>query len=88
MLQFGVATKAMGKSMSLDQLPLGSKGRVTALGLEGAERRRLMDLGVSIGAEVEAVRRSPLGDPVAYQVRGSTVAIRKEQAQKVEVEPC
>jgi ferrous iron transport protein A len=74
--------------MSLDQLPIGSKGTVTSLALEGAERRRLLDLGLSIGAEIEAVRRSPLGDPVAYLVRGSTIAIRREQAQKVEVEPC
>jgi len=74
--------------MSLDQLPIGSKGKVTALALEGAERRRLLDLGLSLGAVIEAVRRSPLGDPVAYLVRGSTIAIRRDQAQKVEVEPC
>lgn len=87
MLQSPVVAKAQVK-MSLDQLPVGSKGKVTALSLEGAERRRLLDLGMSIGAEVEAVRRSPLGDPVAYRVRGSTIAIRKEQAQRVEVDPC
>jgi ferrous iron transport protein A len=74
--------------MTLRELEMGKKGKVTELRLEGAERRRLLDLGLAIGSEVEAVRKSPLGDPVAYRVRGAVVALRKEQAEKVEVQPC
>jgi ferrous iron transport protein A len=74
--------------MTLRELEMGKKGRVTELRLEGAERRRLLDLGLAIGSEIEAVRKSPLGDPVAYRVRGAVVALRKEQAEKVEVQPC
>lgn len=72
----------------LDDLPIGSRGTVRAIHLEGAERRRLLDLGFTLGAQVEAVRRSPLGDPVAYRVRGSLLALRAEQASDIEVEPC
>jgi ferrous iron transport protein A len=74
--------------MTLRELEMGKKGKVTELRLEGAERRRLLDLGLAIGSEIEAVRKSPLGDPVAYRVRGAVVALRKEQAEKVEVQPC
>lgn len=74
--------------MTLKDVSIGSKATVTGLRLEGAERRRLLDLGLAIGTVVEAVRRSPLGDPVAYLIRGSLVALRSEQAEKIEVTPC
>lgn len=74
--------------MNLRELPLGAKAKVTALSLEGAERRRLLDLGLAIGTTIEAVRRSPLGDPTAYRIRGAMVALREEQAERVEVELC
>jgi len=74
--------------MTLEDISIGSKATVTALRLEGAERRRLLDLGLAIGTVVEAVKRSPLGDPVAYRIRGALIALRKEQAQKIEVTPC
>lgn len=72
----------------LDALPLGRRAIVRAIHLKGAERRRLLDLGFTVGAQVEAVQRSPLGDPVAYRVRGSLLALRAEQASDIEVEPC
>jgi len=73
--------------MTLRELAIGSKAKVTRLLLEGAERRRLLDLGLAVGTEIEAVRRSPLGDPVAYKVRGALLALRSEQAEKIEVAP-
>lgn len=58
------------------------------IGLEavGAERRRLMDLGILPGCELRAERVSPLGDPTAYLVRGGLVALRRSQAEKVIVD--
>jgi len=74
--------------MTLNDVTIGSKATVTGLRLEGAERRRLLDLGLAIGTVVEAAKRSPLGDPVAYRIRGALIALRKEQAEKIEVVPC
>jgi ferrous iron transport protein A len=74
--------------MTLVELAIGSKSKVTDLHLEGAERRRLLDLGLAVGTIIEAVRRSPLGDPTAYRVRGAVIALRMEQACLIEVEPC
>jgi ferrous iron transport protein A len=74
--------------MTLNHLAIGTKGKVTKLHLEGAERRRLLDLGLAVGSEVEAVRKSPLGDPIAYRIRGAMIALRSEQAEKIEVAPC
>lgn len=42
-------------------------------------RGRLLDLGFVPGAIVEVIRKSPLGDPVAYRVSSTSIALRKEQ---------
>uniref|UniRef100_UPI000832BC81 FeoA family protein n=1 Tax=Nocardioides jensenii TaxID=1843 RepID=UPI000832BC81 len=52
--------------MTLDELPRSGRAMVTGLDARGAERRRLMDLGVLPGVEVTAEMASPLGDPRAY----------------------
>lgn len=49
-------------------------------------RRRCLDLGLLPGTEVEAVMDSPLGDPVAYRIRGALIALRREDAEGVLVE--
>jgi ferrous iron transport protein A len=72
--------------MTLDQLPRRVRGTVTALDISGAERRRLMDLGLLPGAEVQVDMTSPLGDPTAYVVRGSLIALRRSQARAIQVE--
>lgn len=75
-----------GHMMTLDQLKPSASAIVVALTSEGAERRRMLDLGILPGTRIEAVMRSPLGDPVAYRVRGSIVALRQEQARQIQVE--
>jgi len=70
---------------TLATLHPGQRGQV--LGLEsncrGLERERLLDLGLVPGTWVEAQLRGPLGDPTAYRVRGATIALRREQADRV-----
>jgi ferrous iron transport protein A len=73
--------------MTLDQLPRDTRATVTALESRGAERRRLMDLGLLPGVEVQVDMVSPLGDPTAYVVRGSMIALRRSQARAIHVEP-
>lgn len=46
----------------------------------GAARRRLLDLGFVPGTVVRVELVSPIGDPTAYRVRGSVVALRRQQA--------
>jgi len=80
-----VVPAAAAETLTLDRLPIGCTATVVALGQEGAERRRLLAVGFVPGARVTAHRRSPLGDPIAYRVRGGTVALRREQARSITV---
>ncbi|NCT39866.1 ferrous iron transport protein A [Bacillus sp. EB93] len=64
----------------------GNKGdiiRITHLGINGVMRRRLLDLGFVPGAVVEVIRKSPLGDPIAFRVSQTSIALRKEESQKI-----
>lgn len=48
-------------------------------------KKRLCDIGFIKGTEIKCLFNSPLGDPSAYLVRGTIIAIRKKDSSKVEV---
>lgn len=75
------------KAIPLSQISVGSTCKVAGLELNGVLRRRIQDLGIIPGTTVECVRRGPSGDPTAYTVRGTTVAIRQEDARFINVYP-
>ena len=68
---------------SLVQMKQGDSAVVQELTSVGAIRRRLQDLGIIPGTKIECVQKSPLGDPVAYMVRGAVIALRQEDAKTV-----
>ncbi len=53
---------------------------------QGAQRRRLLDLGVVRGTRITPELVSAPGDPVAYRIRGALIALRREQARWILVE--
>jgi len=74
--------------MTLDQLTNGQPAKVRKIGGKGAIRRRLMDMGLVRGVDIEMVKAAPMGDPVEYLVRGYHLSLRKSEAQLVEIDPC
>lgn len=72
-------------SHTLADLTPGQTGVVQAVHSEGLERRRMMDLGIVPGTAIYVEMNSPLGDPVAYRVRGALIALRREQARLIEL---
>ncbi|NLZ43416.1 MAG: ferrous iron transport protein A [Clostridia bacterium] len=71
--------------MELTALPIGESAIITGLKAKGSTRRRLLDLGMIPTTTVEAVRKSPAGDPVAYEVRGTIIALRSEESRLISV---
>lgn len=69
----------------LVDLPEGESARIVGLGpaCRGDERHRLLDLGVVPGSVVEVDLISPSGNPVAYRIRGASIALRREQAEHI-----
>jgi len=53
---------------------------------QGPQRRRLLDLGVVPGTLISAEFSSPGGDPIAYMIRGALIALRRTQAELIQVD--
>ena len=71
---------------ALSELKPKEKGTIVKVGGDGAVRRRILDMGVVPGTEVEVVRVAPLGDPVDFLIRGYHLSLRKEEAREILVE--
>jgi DtxR family transcriptional regulator, Mn-dependent transcriptional regulator len=69
----------------LSAIEIGQEAEVVAISrrIRGQQRRRLMDLGVVPGTKISAVMKSAGNDPVAYQIRGALIALRKKQADGI-----
>ncbi|RAL26918.1 FeoA family protein [Thermoflavimicrobium daqui] len=65
---------------------IGDSVRITQLCIEGAMRLRLLDLGFIPGAIIKVLQKSPLGDPMAFRVSQTTIALRKEESSQILVE--
>jgi DtxR family Mn-dependent transcriptional regulator len=76
-------------AIPLSELPPGVAAEVTELdrACQGFSRRRLMDLGFTTGARLEPVLDTFAGDPRAYRIRGTLVALRQDQARQILVRP-
>ena len=81
--------EADASGTTLASLEPGQTARVTRLShrIRGAERRRLMDLGILPGTVVSTEMSSMAGDPSAYRIRGAVIALRKSQAEMIYIEP-
>ncbi len=53
---------------------------------QGEKRQRLLDLGFIRGSEIKIQNISPLGDPTAYLIHNTLIALRKEDAQNIKIE--
>ena len=70
----------------LGELPVGVRARVVETSGSGKHQRRMLDMGFVPGAEVTAIRKAPLGDPIEYRVKETSVALRREDADTISVE--
>jgi DtxR family Mn-dependent transcriptional regulator len=75
--------------VALSRLPDQAEAEVVAIDdrLQGYTRRRLLDLGLTPGTRLVAEMRNFLGDPRAYRIRGTLIALRREQAEEIWVRP-
>lgn len=72
--------------MTLDKVAVGQEARITKVGGEGELRCRLLDMGLIPKTKVKVQKMAPMGDPIEIHLRGYELTIRKEDAQKIEVE--
>ena len=71
--------------MTLDKVKLGKEVIIQEIHCSGETKRRMLDLGMIKGTKIKPLLKSPLGDPTAYKVRGTLMAIRQEEAKQIEI---
>ncbi len=73
--------------MTLNRLSVGKSAVITAVGGEGALRCRLLDMGLIPKTKVTLRKVAPMGDPLELHLRGYSLTLRLEDAEKIEIEP-
>jgi ferrous iron transport protein A len=76
----------MGREVGLRSLEIEQTGRITAVNASGELGRRIRDMGLVPGVEIQVVGRAPLKDPVALRVKGFTLTLRNQEADFILVE--
>lgn len=73
----------MTEPLRLNALSVGERMTVTAVEGDAYMKQRLEDLGFCPDTEVQCLYRAPLGDPTAYMIRGTVIALRSKDAEGV-----
>lgn len=72
--------------MTLNKVPYGRRARVLNISGSGVNSVRLMEMGLVPGAHISVVRTAPLGDPLQVRLRDYHLALRRSEAELIEVE--
>ena len=70
---------------TLRDVKIGETVTVARVHGEGPVKRRIMDMGVTIGTSIHVRKVAPLGDPIEVTVRGYELSIRKADAENIEI---
>lgn len=73
------------QTIPLRALQVGQKAIITGIAAQGELGRRIRDMGLVPGADVEVVGRAPLKDPVALRLKGFTLSLRNNEADYITV---
>ncbi|QXM06839.1 FeoA family protein [Crassaminicella indica] len=71
---------------TLKELKPKTGGKIIKIMGTGALKRRLMDMGVIRGTEVYVEKKAPLGDPIEVKIKGYSLTLRKEDAERIIIE--
>ena len=85
MLVFQDKELSLNKVQTLKNLPVGVRAKVVAVHGNSAITKRLMEMGVVPGVELRVVKSAPFGDPLEIRVRGYHLAMRRNEADAIEI---
>ncbi|MEY4287783.1 MAG: hypothetical protein RL511_1872 [Bacteroidota bacterium] len=71
-------------SQTLDAISLNELVEISAIA-DNAIAPKLSEMGLTKGQKIKAIFKAPFGDPIAYEINGSIISMRKEEAKQVEV---
>ena len=72
-------------NMNLTNLPIGETAEILAINGNNEITRRLMEMGIVPGVAIRVIKSAPFGDPLEVRVRGYHLAMRKNEADTIEI---
>ena len=75
----------MKENIYLNKLDVGEIATVSYIFDEEDMRQRLEDVGIVEGTQIKCLMKRPLGDPTAFLIRGSVIALRREDSKNIGV---
>lgn len=72
-------------TITVADLLIGEIGKVVAVNGDGPMTRRLLEMGIVPGVEVEKIKFAPFGDPIQIRVGRYQLALRKSEARTIEI---
>lgn len=75
----------MENVITLNLAAINTWAEVMDIKASGELRRRFLDLGIILGTKIKVLYRSSFGDPTAYLIRGSVMAIREDEAKFIKI---
>lgn len=77
------------KIRSVADLKIGEEAKITSVGDDCIDIHchclRLMELGFTPGQEVKLIAKSPFKEPLAVSIRGTIIALRKDEAECIKI---
>ena len=71
---------------TLNNLPIGEKAIIIENNVKGKNKKHLTNLGLTNKTNIKCLYKSPLNDPIAYQIKNVIIAIRKEDSKNIIIE--
>ena len=75
--------RKLKKTTRLEKIDIGQKALVIGVNIKGNLRRRLFDLGLINGTQIKCLGKSPFGDPIAFLIKDSVIAIRTDDCKNI-----
>ena len=76
----------VGEEGHLSDLKIGQVAKVLGMHNKPAIKRRLMDMGITKGVEVQIKKIAPFGDPIDISLRGYELCVRKDDLKEIDIE--
>ena len=70
---------------TLNNLSIGTEAKIQTLDCTGSLRRRLLDLGLVPNTKIKPIFKSASGDPTAYEIRSSVIALREIDSRNIRI---
>lgn len=82
-----IASEKKKSTYKISELAIGTKAKVLKISTQNSKiRKRIMEMGLVPGSEIEVVRYAPLGDPIELNMKGYNLSLRLEEAETIWVD--